>query len=132
MKINKNSSKGNEFQPDRHEAVNNEIKSSSSVISKAQISNPDKLLTNDSTRTDLATEVTVYNNNLSLVKERRELELKVGINKVEYTNVASLIDPTSVIFEDTKNKDTAVLEQNYEYDLVSGKKLLDKFLGQRD
>ncbi|MGB9131151.1 MAG: DUF4139 domain-containing protein, partial [Methanosarcina sp.] len=102
MKINKNSSKGNEFQPDRHEAVNNEIKSSSSVISKAQISNPDKLLTNDSTRTDLATEVTVYNNNLSLVKERRELELKVGINKVEYTNVASLIDPTSVIFEDTK------------------------------
>lgn len=128
MKINKNSSKGNEFQPDRLEAVNNEIKSSSSVISKAQISNPDKLLTNDSTRTDLATEVTVYNNNLSLVKERRELELKVGINKVEYTNVASLIDPTSVIFEDTKNKDTSVLEQNYEYDLVSSQKLLDKFL----
>ena len=75
-----------------------------------------------------ATEVTVYNNNLSLVKEKRRLELKSGVNRVEYTNVAALIDPTSVIFEDTKNKDTAVLEQNYEYDLVSSQKLLEKFL----
>jgi len=66
--------------------------------------------------------------NLSLIKERRELELKAGINRVEYTNVAALIDPTSVMFEDTKHKDTAVLEQNYEYDLMSGKKLLKKFL----
>lgn len=32
------------------------------------------------------------------------------------------------MFEDTKHKDTAVLEQSYEYDLVSNKKLLEKFL----
>ena len=56
------------------------------------------------------------------------MNLKSGVNRVEYTNVAALIDPTSVMFEDTKNKDTAVLEQNYEYDLVSSQKLLDKFL----
>jgi hypothetical protein len=86
------------------------------------------LLTNDPTGTDLATEVTVYNKDLSLGKERRELELKAGINRVEYTNVAAFIDPTSVMFEDTKHKDTTVLEQNYEYDLVSSKKLLEKFL----
>ena len=44
------------------------------------------------------------------------------------TNVVALIDPTSVIFEDTKDKNTAVLEQNYEYDLVSSQKRLEKFL----
>lgn len=122
------SSKESEFQADRHEAANNKIKSDSSLATKAQISNPEKFMTANSIGADLATEVTVYNDNLSLVKERRELELKIGINMVEYTNVASLIDPTSVIFEDIKNKDTVVLEQNYEYDLVSSKKLLNKFL----
>ena len=76
------------------------------------------------------TEVTVYNNNLALVKEKRELDLDSGVNRVEYTDVAALIDPTSVMFEDTKNKDTAVLEQNYEYDLVSSQKLLEKVPGQ--
>ena len=128
MKIEESSSKGNGSQADRHEAINNEIKSVSSVVTKVQISNPEKLLTNDPVGADLATEVTVYNDNLSLVKERRELELKTGINRVEYTNVAALIDPTSVMFEDTKHKNTTVLEQNYEYDLVSSKKLLEKFL----
>jgi hypothetical protein len=127
MEIKESSSKGNEFPEDGHEATNNEIKSHSSVVTEVQTSNPEKLLTKDPMGTDLATEVTVYNDNLSLVKERRELELEAGINRVEYTNVAALIDPTSVMFEDTKHKDTTVLEQNYEYDLVSSKKLLDKF-----
>ena len=126
--MKESSSKGNEFQGDNDEVANDEIKFSSSVVTKEQISNPEKLLTTDSMGTDLTTEVTVYNDNVSLVKQRRELEFNIGINRVEYTNVAALIDPTSVIFEDTRNKDTAVLEQNYEYDLVSGKKLLDKFL----
>ncbi len=80
--------------------------------------------------TDSGTEVTVYINNLALVKEKRELDLNSGVNKIEYTDVASLIDPTSVMFEDTKNKNTAVLEQNYEYDLVSSSKLLEKFLNK--
>jgi len=106
------------------------IESSSSVITKVKPSNPLELLTAGAAETDSATEVTVYNDNLALVKERRELDLNTGVNNVEYTDVAALIDPTSVMFEDTKNKNTAVLEQNYEYDLVSSFKLLDKFLGK--
>jgi len=128
MKKSKSNSTESESQAGKHETAKNRIKSSSSVVSKVQIPNPQKLLTNDSMGVDSATEVTVYNNNLSLVKEKRRLELKSGVNRVEYTNVAALIDPTSVMFEDTKNKDTAVLEQNYEYDLVSSQKLLEKFL----
>lgn len=97
MDMKEKSSKESEFQADRHEAANNKTKSDSSLATKAQISNPEKFMTANSKGADLATEVTVYNDNLSLVKERRELELKIGINMVEYTNVASLIDPTSVI-----------------------------------
>lgn len=118
----------NRNQIDRYETTSDGIKSSSSIVSKVQLSNPLAILTAGAVATDSGTEVTVYNNDLALVKEKRELELNSGVNRVEYTNVAALIDPTSVMFEDTKNKDTAVLEQNYEYDLVSGPKLLEKFL----
>ena len=65
------------------------------------------------------TEVTVYNSNLALVKEGRELELKQGVNQVKYQDVPSLIDPTSVIFTDLKDPSSHVLEQAYQYDLVS-------------
>jgi len=115
---------------DGGEITANGIESSSSVITKVKPSNPLEILTAGAAETDSATEVTVYNDNLALVKERRKLDLNTGVNNVEYTDVAALIDPTSVMFEDTKNKNTAVLEQNYEYDLVSSFKLLDKFLGK--
>lgn len=106
------------------------IESSLDVVSAKQPSNPLDLFPTISkaAETDSGTEVTVYNSDLALVKERRSLDLKSGVNEVKYTDVAAFIDPTSVIFEDTKNKDTAVLEQNYEYDLVSNQKLLEKFL----
>lgn len=106
----------------------NGIESSSSTVTKVQTSNPLEILTAGAQAIDSGTEVTIYNDNLALVKEKRELDLNSGVNKVEYTNVAALIDPTSVMFEDTKNKDTVVLEQNYEYDLVSSQELLKKFL----
>jgi len=121
-------SKGTVSHTDQYATAANRIESSSSVVTKSQSSNPLSLLTAEAAENNADTEVTVYNNNLALVKERRTLDLKSGVNRVEYTDVAALIDPTSVIFEDTKSKDTAVLEQNYEYDLVSNQKLLNKFL----
>lgn len=75
-------------------------------------------------------EITVYEQGISLVKEKRELLLKKGVNQVQYTDIASGIDPTSVIIEDPENKDTALLEQNYEYDLLNSAELLKKYLGR--
>lgn len=74
------------------------------------------------------TEITVYNQDLALVKEKRNVNLNTGYNTIEYVNVASRIDPTSVMFKDTKYPETFVVEQNYQYDLVSSSKLLDKYL----
>lgn len=106
----------------------NGIESSSKMITKGQPANPLEFLTAGAEEIAGDTEVTVYNQNLALVKEKRELDLKSGVNSIEYTDVASQIDPTSVMVEDPKNKNTVVLEQNYEYDLVSSSKLLDKYL----
>ena len=73
-------------------------------------------------------EVTVYNQNLALVKEYRAMDLSKGNNIIRYVDVASQIDPTSVMFRDPMSQNTVVVEQNYEYDLVSSEKLLDKYL----
>ena len=82
------------------------------------------------------TELSVYNaqtgyeSGYALVKEVRSLLLKTGLNNVVYKDVASQIDATSVLVHDLKSSDTTVLEQNYEYDLVSREKILEKYLGK--
>lgn len=74
--------------------------------------------------------VTVYNQDLALIKEARELDLSEGYNQVKYQDVPSKINTASVMFKDTQNSDTEVLEQTYEYDLVSQSKLLEKYLDE--
>lgn len=75
-------------------------------------------------------EITVYEQGTSLVKEKREIELQNGISQVEYTDISSGIDPTSVIIKDPENKGTVLLEQDYEYGLLNSDGLLEKYLGR--
>ena len=66
-----------------------------------------------------------------VVRENREIQLNQGENIVKFTDVAAEIDPTTVSFQSlTSPAAASVLEQNYEYDLVSADKLLDKYLGK--
>lgn len=77
-------------------------------------------------------DLTVYNQNLGLVKDRREIKIDKGSAvKIEFTDVAAQIDPTSVHFKSLlyPNK-CSVLEQNFEYDLISREKLLQKYIGK--
>ena len=68
--------------------------------------------------------VTVYNANLGVVKDSREIDIKSGTSKIFLTDVAQFIDPTSVHIK--INGD--VIEQNYQYDLVSLDKILQKYI----
>jgi hypothetical protein len=65
----------------------------------------------------------------AVVRHLRMLELKPGRNTVRFTDVAALIDPTTVSFESlTDPKGTSVVEQNFQFDLVSAQKLLEKYV----
>ncbi len=76
-------------------------------------------------------ELAVYNQDLALVKDHRSLDLTKGLNEVRFADVAAMIDPTSVHFGSlTDPQGTAVLEQNYEYDVVGSAKLLQKYVDQ--
>ncbi|HEY0009745.1 MAG TPA: hypothetical protein VGB55_13535 [Tepidisphaeraceae bacterium] len=64
-----------------------------------------------------------------VVREIRSIDLAKGINTLRFTDVAAGIDPTTVSFLSmTDPAGTGVLEQNYEYDLVSPQKLLEKYV----
>jgi hypothetical protein len=66
-----------------------------------------------------------------VVREIRKLALTRGDNQVKFADVAAAIDPTTVAFKSLTAPDsTAVLEQNYEFDLVNPDKLLEKYLGK--
>lgn len=76
-------------------------------------------------------ELAVYNQDVALVKDQRTLDLSPGVNEVRFTDVAAMIDPTSVHFRSlTDPAGTVVLEQNYEYDLVGSARLLQKYVDQ--
>ena len=76
--------------------------------------------------------VTVYNDNLALVHETREVELPKPQGLYSFRDVAANIDPTSVHFRSVSHATAVrVLEQNFEYDLVSAEKILQRYLDQR-
>ena len=65
----------------------------------------------------------------AVVRNERELALRSGRNSVRFTDVAALIDPTTVHFESlTDAKGTSVIEQNFQFDLVNTQRLLQKYV----
>ncbi len=73
--------------------------------------------------------VTVYNSDLGVVHEVRDLEFKKGIGQLAFRDVPSRIDPTSVGFRAiAPNAKVNILEQNYQFDLVSPEKLYDRYI----
>jgi len=74
--------------------------------------------------------ITVTNANLGLIREKRIIDLKKGIQEISLVEIPSEIDATSVLVENDDKK-FKVLEQNYEFDLINVEKLLEKSIGTK-
>jgi len=80
-------------------------------------------------QTDLA--VTVYNSNIALVRDVRQLLLPSGDFRLKFMDIAATVNPATVHFRSlTEPEKLGVLEQNYEYDLLEPAKLLHKYVGK--
>ena len=80
-------------------------------------------------QTDLA--VTVYNSNIALVRDVRQLTLPSGNFRLKFMDIAATVNPATVHFRSlTDPEKLAVIEQNYEYDLLEPAKLLHKYVGK--
>ncbi len=74
-------------------------------------------------------QLTVYNNDLGLVRDVRDLDLQNGRGSVAIVDVAAQIDPTSVHLKSlSREGGITVLEQNYRYDLASPERILERYL----
>jgi len=67
----------------------------------------------------------------ALVRDDRDVAIKQGRSQLPFTDVAALIDPTTVTFTSLTDPSTRVLEQNFQFDLVSTQKLLLKFIDRQ-
>ncbi|TGL86535.1 hypothetical protein EHQ68_14580 [Leptospira congkakensis] len=74
--------------------------------------------------------VTIYNGGIGLVRETRLLNLSKGIRTLRFEDVPSQIIPQTVRVKGEDPKKLTVFEQNYEYDLISPERLMDKYIGK--
>ena len=92
-------------------------------------SSPNQSTTTLNDQTDL--NVTVYNSNIALVRDVRNLTLPTGAFRLKFEDIAATVNPATVHFRSlTDATKLSVLEQNYEYDLLDPAKLLHKYVGK--
>ncbi|HZG09305.1 MAG TPA: DUF4139 domain-containing protein [Allosphingosinicella sp.] len=71
--------------------------------------------------------VTVYNQNLALVQDTRQIDVPAGRSRQEFPNVSGQISPETVTLS---ARDVSVVEQNFDFDLLSPSKLMEKAVGE--
>src|SRR6267143_1722665 len=74
--------------------------------------------------------LTIYNQNFFVARERFSLDLKPGINRVEYAGIAAHLEPDSVILRDPAGRALQILEQNDRNDPISQELLLSFYEGK--
>src|SRR5438093_5073513 len=101
----------------------------STPVAHARDSAPDQSTSSLDDQVELA--VTVYNSDIALVRDVRDLQLPRGGFDLRFMDIAAPVNPATVHFRSlTEPSRVSVLEQNYEYDLLEPEKLLRKYVGR--
>lgn len=78
-----------------------------------------------------AVSVTIYNDNLALVRDERRITLPKGTLRVALRDVSAQMDPSTALLHSlTSGGAISVVEQNFNFDLLSPEKLLEKYVGR--
>jgi hypothetical protein len=83
------------------------------------------VLTEPNAQGDLS--VTIYNNNQALVQDVRQIAIAKGRSRVEFPDVSAMIRPETLSFA---APGTGIVEQNFDFDLLTPQKLMEKAIGQ--
>lgn len=74
--------------------------------------------------------VTIYNGDLALVKDARKLRLSNGDNLLAWRDVSARMQPETALLRSVDGKKLTLLEQNFDFDLLTPQKLLEKSVGE--
>ena len=75
--------------------------------------------------------ITIYNRDLALIRDRRQVDLPRGITDLAIRGVSGQLQAETALLESLGDDDLQVMEQNFNYDLLTPQKLLEKYLGRR-
>jgi len=76
--------------------------------------------------------VTIYNDNMALVKDQREVKLAKGTLDLAFQDVSAQLRPETALLRNlTDAKDFWINEQNFDFDLLTPQKLLEKYVGRK-
>jgi hypothetical protein len=79
-------------------------------------------------REDVA--VAIYNDSLALIKETRRLDLDRGVNDIALRDVSAKMRPETASLRAVSGAPLRLIEQNFDFDLLTPQKLLEKYVGQ--
>ena len=88
----------------------------------------DERLSTEKEQTALA--VTIYNGDLALVKDARKVRLGSGENQLAWRDVSARMQPETALLRSLDGKPLTLLEQNFDFDLLTPQKLLEKSVGE--
>jgi hypothetical protein len=75
--------------------------------------------------------VTIYNDDLALVKDVRKVELDSGANQLALRDVSAHMRPETAQLRSLSHPGSfSLLEQNFDFDLLTPGKLLEKYVGR--
>ena len=75
--------------------------------------------------------VTIYNGDLALVKDTRKVKIKLGLNALALRDVSAQIRPETALLRSINAPGSlTLLEQNFDFDLLTPEKLLEKYVGK--
>ncbi|ABI60286.1 MULTISPECIES: DUF4139 domain-containing protein [Nitrosomonas] len=75
--------------------------------------------------------VTIYNENLALIRDLRQVSMEQGINRLVWREVSTRIRPQTVLLRTPgQSSESRLLEQNFDFDLLTPEKLLESYLGR--
>ncbi|UXM95653.1 DUF4139 domain-containing protein [Bartonella sp. HY329] len=74
--------------------------------------------------------ITIYNEDLALIREKRKINLIKGINHINFRDVSVMIKPKTAIITATDNSKLHMIEQNFNYDLLTPEALSEKYIGK--
>jgi hypothetical protein len=77
-----------------------------------------------------STAITVYNEDLALVKERRRISLPAGLARVSLREVSGRMRPETALLRAVTGHPVTLVEQNFDFDLLTPGKLLEKYVGR--
>jgi hypothetical protein len=75
--------------------------------------------------------VTIYNGDLALVKDARKVKVNNGDNLLAWRDVSARIQPETALLRSLDGKKLTLLEQNFDFDLLTPQKLLEKSVGEQ-